>query len=647
MRRRALGIAIAASSLVLSSAVPGRAYMHPGATELAVPGSGGYYGVAMSADARYLAYTTDVDDPALGDVNRVQDVARYDRRTGTTAVASIGMGGASALPTPCVDVHMYQIGLGSVGPTISNDGRYVAFESCASNLVPGDTNLSSDVFVRDLVRGVTTRVSVGPKGRQTNLGSVTVHASISGNGRFALFRSDATTLVNGVQPPPGRGEIYRADLRRHRVRLVSVAPDGRTAGDGNSSGASMTPDGRLVVFDSASTNLVAGSTVVADASGGSGYDVFLRNMTTRKTTVLAPGQVSYGFVGGIISANGRYVAFESNNRSLVPNDQNNALYTQYPDIFVLDRHTGRMERVSVLSTGEENPNGGLDPTISPDGRYVAFNSSLEPETIPGHPNQHPIEQFVYDTRFFQLDRLDLRPNGRPHDPLSWTQCQASLGMDVTSLSRYVAFQSCDTDLVHGAKGATTFGTFVRDHGPPQGTSDVGRADLSVAGVPSFASTGFVAGRDANDDVTPALTGQGANLIGAAMAYRAESRDLFLRGELQDMPAAAGPPEGGLLYGFDLRVHGVGYEVRIQRMAGPSFDSAGGASFGLFRQEDGTWRQVASLRGGYGTTGKEVGVSVPVSALGLAGGGRLSGVRAFSAVGSFATGVLTTLDAVRL
>jgi len=126
----------------------------------------------------------------------------------------------------------------------------------------------------------------------------------------------------------------------------------------------------------------------------------------------------------------------------------------------------------------------------------------------------------------------------------------------------------------------------------------------------------------------------------------------VRVPLASMPSVSGSPvvgDPGILYGLDLRAHGVRYQARVQRVPGPDFDAGGGASFGLFRFDRslGIWTRLGSLRGGYGTTGQEVVFSIPLRHVGLARGGRAGGVRAFSAVGTYAAGPTLVLDRVRV
>ena len=190
----------------------------------------------------------------------------------------------------------------SVNPSISADGRFVAFESNASNIVPGDTNNTSDIFVRDLSTNTTTRVSVDSAGNQAN--KVSSQPSISANGRFVAFTSEASNLVPG--DTNNVADIFVRDLLTNTTTRVSV--------------------------DSAGNQ---GNLVSSDPS---------------------------------ISANGRFVAFQSQGSNVVPGDTNNT-----NDIFVRDLLTNTTTRVSVDSAGNQANSFSQDASISADGRCVALD----------------------------------------------------------------------------------------------------------------------------------------------------------------------------------------------------------------------------------------------------------------------------------
>jgi Tol biopolymer transport system component len=213
-------------------------------------------------------------------------------------------------------------------PVLSANGQSVAFRSDASNLVPGDTNGRQDVFVRDRRTGTTERVSLGPNGRQGNADSL--RAALSANGRFVAFVSYASNLVPG--DTNGTYDVFVHDRRTGTTERVSLGPNGRQ-GNGNSDNPSLSSDGQFVAFYSYASNLVPG-----DTNGE--RDVFVRDRQTGTTerVNLGPNGVqgndfsgSYGAIPAL-SANGRFVAFDSSANNLVQDDTNGQA-----DVFVHTR----------------------------------------------------------------------------------------------------------------------------------------------------------------------------------------------------------------------------------------------------------------------------------------------------------------------
>jgi Tol biopolymer transport system component len=283
-----------------------------------------------------------------GDINGVNDAFVRDRQTGITYLVSKSSAGAGG-------------NAGSSHPSISADGRYVAFRSSATNLVSGDTNGKDDIFVRDRQTGTTTLVSKSSAGVQGN--DYSFNPSISGDGRYVAFHSGATNLVSGdTNSVP---DIFVRDRNTGTTTRVSRNSAG-TEGNDESSGTSISADGGYVTFESAATNLVSG-----DANAA--MDIFVRNRTAgtthRVSTSTAGVEGDSASYIPSISADGRYVAFYSGATNMVTGDTNG-----YSDIFVRDRQTGTTTLVSRNSAGEEGADHSSAPAISADGRYVAFHS---------------------------------------------------------------------------------------------------------------------------------------------------------------------------------------------------------------------------------------------------------------------------------
>jgi Tol biopolymer transport system component len=337
-----------------------------------------------------------------------------DLRAGDTARVSVASSGAEANGD-------------SRSPTVSGDGRYVAFSSNAANLVPADTNGTSDVFVRDRQTGRTVRASVSGSGAEADGESSS--QTISASGRYVAFASWATNLVPG--DTNNGSDIFVRDLRAGTTTRVSVSDTGAEPNH-YSSAPAITPDGRHVAFFSWATNLVPGDT--NDSS-----DVFVRDLragTTTRVSVSSAG-VEGDFYSSTpaISANGRYVAFESWASNLVAGDTNDSY-----DVFVRDRLTGTTTRVSVSSTGAQGSYHSSDPAITPDGRYVAFESTaagLVPEEVGGFG-----DVFIRDLRTGTTTRVSVSGTGGPANG-------PSEAPTISANGRYVAFDSDASNLVPG------------------------------------------------------------------------------------------------------------------------------------------------------------------------------------------------------
>jgi Tol biopolymer transport system component len=258
----------------------------------------------------------------------------------------------------------------------------VAFESQADNLVAGDGNGTADVFVHDRQTGTTTRVSLHTDGTEGNGES---HSpSISGDGRYIAYESFADNLVAG----DGNSfwDIFVHDLQTGITTRVSLHSDGTTEGDGPSFDPSISSDGRYVAFESDADNLVV-------SDNGLYYDVYVHDRqtgtTTRVSKDLAGIQGNGHSYSPSISADGRYVAFESFANNLVVGDGNVTA-----DVFVHDRQTGATTRVSVDLDGVEGNGNSNNPSISADGSFVTFQSDAD-NLVAGDTNIAP-DIFVDD-----------------------------------------------------------------------------------------------------------------------------------------------------------------------------------------------------------------------------------------------------------
>ena len=295
---------------------------------------------SISGNGRYVTYASFASNLVSGDTNKQRDIFVYDRTKKTTELISAANDGTQADGASLFSV-------------ISDDGRYVAFESKADNLVPGDTNGVSDIFLRDRIEGTTKRINLANNGTQAN-GSSTLD-SISDDGRYISFTSDASNLVSG--DINGVSDIFVYDRINQTTKRINLASDG-TQANGSSQGSSLSGDGRYVVYESDASNLVSG-----DTNGVK--DIFIYNRiagTTARVDLATDGtQSNSDSQSASISDDGRYVAFTSDASNLVPGSDNSEFKA-----FMRDRTAKTTVRVESDSFA----------TLSGDGEHILFNSSL-------------------------------------------------------------------------------------------------------------------------------------------------------------------------------------------------------------------------------------------------------------------------------
>ncbi len=270
----------------------------------------------VSEDGRYVVFESEATNLVSNDTNEQSDIFRHDRQTGTTIRVNLDF------------LNDEATSYDSNEPKISDNGRYVVFRTYAA-LTPCDDNNTSDVFYRDLVENTTILASVTYYGCVANNRSV--HPSISGDGRFVSFSSYASNLII-EDDTNSREDLYLRDFQNEITERISVSSSNQE-GDQRSVGygGNISQDGRYVVFSSQATNMVESDT-------NDQYDVFARDRTKNKTT---RESVSHYWEEGyssssstntaVISANGRYIVFDSNLNGLVPGDTSSTW-----DIFVRD-----------------------------------------------------------------------------------------------------------------------------------------------------------------------------------------------------------------------------------------------------------------------------------------------------------------------
>jgi Tol biopolymer transport system component len=312
-------------------------------------GDSGY--AAISANGRFVTFSSEASNLVKGDTNGLQDVFVHDRSTGTTTRVSVSTTGRQGNDD-------------SNDQAISANGRFVTFESDATNLVRDDANGYGDVFVHDRETARTTLVSVSSSGEQANASAGGLAPGmISADGSRIVFASEATNLVPG--DTNSAQDVFVHDRGSGTTRRVSVNSQG-VQGDDRSSLGSISGNGRFVAFSSPATNLVGN-----DANAET--DIFVRDLVTKKTTRVSVGSAGTEASGSSsspsISATGRYVAFDSIADDLIGDDTNGS-----QDIFVRDRESGKTRRVSLSRGGDEGDSNSDYPLFSADGRFVAFQS---------------------------------------------------------------------------------------------------------------------------------------------------------------------------------------------------------------------------------------------------------------------------------
>ena len=390
---------------------------------------------SISADGRFVAFHSAAINLVSDDTNSYWDIFVHDGQTGETtrvSVASDGIQGDSS----------------SAYPTISADGRYVAFDSYADNLVSGDTNSTGDVFVHDRQTGQTMIVSIASDGSQGN--SSSEFSSISADGRYVSFHTDADNLVSG--DTNDSDDVFVHDRQTGTTTRISVASDGGQ-GDHSSWSASISGNGFFVAFVSDATNLVNG-----DTNGES--DIFVHDRQTGETTLVSVAsdgiQENRSSRYPSISVDGRYLAFDSEADNLVSGDTNSAL-----DVFVHDRLTGETTRVSVASDGTQGNSSSSYPSISADGRFVAFESWAD-NLVNGDTNGTG-DVFVHDRLTGLTERVSFTSGGIQVNFNSWSP-------SITSNGGSVAFASYAPNLVPNDTNNVT-DIFVHERGM-DGTTEV-------------------------------------------------------------------------------------------------------------------------------------------------------------------------------
>lgn len=385
-------------------------------------------------------------------------------------------------------------------PAISKDGRYAVFSSTASNLVTGDTNSVSDIFLHDRELGSTTRVSVSGSGAQAN-GASDLPA-ISPDGRYIAYRSKATNLV--ANDTNAKADVFLYDRLTGTVERVSVTTTGAqaTGGDSGNYGITVSTDAQYVAFESVATNLTT-----ADTNAMS--DIFLRDRVQNKTFLVS--RTTGNTVGNgrsqlpAISEDGRYTVFSSFASNLTTGDTNAA-----SDIFRYDRTTGTVSLVSTLGATQGNGNSD-DPAISGDGNWIAY-ITMATNLVTGDTNG------TWDVLLMSCTTGNIRRVSAASDDTIGNGASSSPALNADG--HFIAFRSYASNLISGDTNGKC-DVFVRD----VSTSTTYRASVSGSGVEANGDSGGYG---------LALNGEGYDIVFDSMATNLvpgdtnSRRDVFAR-----------------------------------------------------------------------------------------------------------------------
>lgn len=630
------------------------------------------YRSSSSADGRFIAFEHPGTNltPRL-DVNMGLDVFVQDRKNGTTELASVSPIGFAGTGLPQgLDLCSIEI---SIDPHISGNGRFVAFTSSATDLVTGDTNLTQDVFIFDRLTTELERISVDSQANEAN--GPSFFPSISATGRYVSFTSAADNLVSGDLNL--WYDVFLYDRRTNETVLLTKG--GRRPNKSEPPHSALSPDGRYVGLDiywsEKHPERYDNQVILQDIKQGT-----LETVTTQSThqeVTSSPhvlhanqNQNASTSTASHISADNRFILFTSQEPGLVPNDDQTTGFDDF-DAFVFDRRSGRLERVSVDSFGREDAPGvheGWEPTMSLDGRLVAFRSRQKALDSGDTDQAVGYTVNVHDRTTGATGNVGVNSQGEEargctsvlfpeyDNPLN-RSTSTVFSPDISGDGRYVSFSSCDYNLT----GASSYDSsritpdekmvhniFVHDFGTNLGLGALSlnqprlNSESQICTTSSDCLTPGEAITSSDkplDDVSPALTRQGANLYAMTLVHRPLFDDVFAVIELEHMPHVL-PGLSPIFYGLRFEVGEKSYEVRATSLLG--------GTFGLLDCTDTRiCTKIADLRGGYGTTGERVVFSLPLADIGLQDGGELSDLEAFSALGSYFTGTAKVLDTVTL
>ncbi|MGB0953640.1 MAG: TolB family protein [Planctomycetota bacterium] len=388
----------------------------------------GSHSPSFSADGRFVAFASRADNLFPGDTNGFEDIFLRDRKTGEVLLLSASLVGA--------------LGNGdSSEPSLSANGRYIAFSTLSSSFDSRDQNGLRDIYLHDRKWGWTALKSLGPA--STFADAPCTEPVISADGDFLAFTTASTAFdsadTNGFE------DVYFVEYTVFGPQRMSLSTSGALA-NGPSGEAAVSREGRFVVFMSHADNLVPGDL-------NQEPDIFLRDRQLNTTTLISrtvagvPGNQASG--APFLSTDGDWIGFHSDASDLVPGDTN-----QQRDVFLFHRPTETMTRVSVDSSGGESNGGSSNPQVSANGRFVAFLSHAT--NLVGNDQNGHFDVFLHDTLTGQTTRMNRNGAGVEAD-------RHTFDLAISSNGAHVGFSSDARNLVPGDTNQVS-DVFVRTHG---------------------------------------------------------------------------------------------------------------------------------------------------------------------------------------
>jgi hypothetical protein len=325
----------------------------------------------ISADGRFVSFWSNATNLVANDTNGHFDAFLYDRQTHTTSLVSKGYNGAPAngdSRRPVVSRDGNFVAFESAASNLIAPASCPILQPCSG----GDKNNADDVFIYDIASGNVSLVSADASGAAGN--GASNRPSLSANGRRVVFQSEASNLASG--DGNGKADILLRDMASGTTSIVSTGPSGQA--NNSSRSPSISANGSWVSFDSDASNLVSGDTgndsdvYLKNVDSGA-----VEQVSVRTGGAQATDHPSDGVIGSdsTVSSDGRFVAFWSSSATLVDGDTNGNDCSQAPcaDVFVRDRAAGTTTRMTSTN-GAQGDGDSFSPALSMDGRFVAFDS---------------------------------------------------------------------------------------------------------------------------------------------------------------------------------------------------------------------------------------------------------------------------------